>query len=254
MLKTIDAHCHLEAIPKEELEETIGAAIDSGIYYMVTSPTKLSEWGISKEISRKYREVKYTLGLHPWFLTDGDRNVRDYLREYFSQEVSGVGEIGLDWSREEIPRELQIDVFTQEMNFAVEKNLPVVIHCHRAWNDLMNIIKKTGVPKRGGFVHSANTSVEVMRSLFDMGLSISAGGNTAFNPGRKLIESLRFAYPKHLLIETDSPNMNPLERKKPNRPQNISVNLKNIADLLGVSTVQLAEETTNNAIKIFGEA
>ncbi len=247
----IDAHCHLEGIPDKELNGLVSHALEAGVNRMITSPTQMKEWARSREISQRYREVEYTLGLHPWFLQEKDRNVKTLLRENYSEDVIGIGEIGLDGGRKKIDIKLQIAVFTEQLEFAIEKNLPVIIHCHRAWSEMIKVLKETGVPRAGGFVHSANTSPEIAESLFTLGLSISAGGNTAFNPGRKLVQSLKAAYPNHLLIETDSPNMNPLKRSEPNRPENISVNLKNIASLLGEPETEVARATTENASKIF---
>jgi TatD DNase family protein len=138
------------------------------------------------------------------------------------------------------------------MNFAVDTDLPVIIHCRGAFNELIESLNRTGVPARGGIIHAFSGSREIAESLIKKGLSFSIGGTLTYKLSRKRSEVMNLIYPNHFLLETDSPDIPPVGTEKPNVPANILLNLKAASEITGMPEEEIAENTTENAKRIFG--
>ncbi len=136
---------------------------------------------------------------------------------------------------------------------AREAGLPVVIHCRGAFNELIECFQRVGQPPRGGIVHAFSGSVEVAEACLGYGLDFSMGGALSYRNSKKRAAVLARIYPDHLLLETDSPDMPPVQvKEKPNVPANILQNLHGAAELLGISAEAVAEDTARNAARVFG--
>ena len=254
-MKLVDCHCHLESpelLP--DIEAVLERASSAGIVKLITSSVVSDEWSISRSLAERYEQVEYSAGVHPWYVTEKDLSVMELLRAETKKGMIAVGEIGLDKKVTSPGFDLQQRVFTKQMQFAVNCNLPVIIHCRGAFNELIECINRTGVPKRGGIVHAFSGSLEIALTLIHKGLSLSMGGTLTYRNSRKRNEVLKKIYPDHLLLETDSPDIPPAGTEKPNMPHNIRLNLTAASEILGVCEEKIAESTTENASRIFGLA
>ncbi len=253
-MKLVDSHCHLES-PEllEHIDDVLHKASSAGLVKLITSSVTADEWSVSRGLAEMYREIEYSAGVHPWYVTDKDRGVAELLAAERSKgRMIAVGEIGLDRKIPSPPFDLQREVFMEQMKFAVDCNLPVIIHCRGAFNELMECINITGVPRRGGTVHAFSGSVDIARALIAKGLSFSMGGTLTYRNSRKRSDVLKFIYPGHFLLETDSPDIPPVGMEKPNMPHNILLFLEAAAEILGLGEEKIAEQTTLNASGIFG--
>lgn len=147
---------------------------------------------------------------------------------------------------------LQREIFELQLQYAVETNIPVIIHCRGAFNELIESISRIGIPGRGGILHAYSGSLELTEILIKKGLAFSMGGTLTYKNSKKRSDVLKRIYPDHFLLETDSPDIPPVNTLKPNVPSNILLNLKAAAEILGVAEETIAETTTFNAKKIFG--
>jgi len=163
-----------------------------------------------------------------------------------------VGEIGLDMKIESPSFNLQREIFELQLQYAVEADIPVIIHCRGAFNELIESINRIGLPHRGGILHAYSGSLELTEILIKKGLSFSMGGTLTYKNSRKRSDVLTRIYPDHFLLETDSPDIPPVNTLKPNVPSNILLNLQAASEILGVPEEIIAESTTANAKKIFG--
>jgi TatD DNase family protein len=119
----------------------------------------------------------------------------------------------------------------------------------------MQSIRKIGLARSGGIVHNFSGSAELARQLSALGLSFSLGGTLTYRNSRKKREVLEAIYPERFLLETDSPDIPPVEAPgRPNVPANILHNLRAAAEILGEPEERIAEYTTENALRIFGLA
>ena len=252
-MKLVDSHCHLES-PEllNNIDSILEQAADAGIVKLITSSVTQDEWPLSRGLAERYPLIEYSAGVHPWYVTEQDLSLKNLLDEESHRGMKAVGEIGLDRKIEAPAFELQLRVFTEQMEYAVDCNIPVIMHCRGAFNELIECINRTGVPARGGTVHAFSGSVEIAEILMKKGLSFSIGGTLTYRNSRKRSDVLKRIYPDHFLLETDSPDIPPAGMEKPNMPHNILPCLAAAAEILGISEEKIAENTTRNASRIFG--
>lgn len=252
-LKLIDAHCHLEAPEfNNSIDSVIDDAVNSGIVKLITSSVICTEWEKSKSLHEKFSQVEFSIGVHPWYVSESDRDIKDKLDKASNSGAVAVGEIGLDLKIESPSFALQREIFELQLQYAVETDIPVIIHCRGAFNELIESINRFGVPQRGGIIHAYSGSLELTEILIKKGLSFSMGGTLTYKNSKKRSEVLKRIYPDYFLLETDSPDIPPINTLKPNVPSNILLNLKAASEILMIPEEKIAESTTSNAKKIFG--
>ncbi len=253
-MRLVDAHCHLEDESLyKRLDTVLRDAQAAGVVRMLTSAVTPEQWPRSADIARRYPEVAFALGVHPWFATEESLLRLDELRRARERGASAIGEIGLDNKVESPSMELQTAVFEAQLAIAIELALPVVIHCRGAFNELHASLKRVGTPSPAGIIHAFSGSVQLARTFVQFGLKFSLGRSLTYKRSAKREELLRFIYPEHLLLETDSPDMPPIgaEPGSPNEPRNLPLNLRGAAELLGCDLAEVAEATTRNASDVF---
>ncbi|HEX72656.1 MAG TPA: TatD family deoxyribonuclease [Candidatus Hydrogenedentes bacterium] len=145
----------------------------------------------------------------------------------------------------------QTEVFIAQLRVAQRLGLPVVLHCRGAFNEMLRVFKEYGAPP-GGVLHNFSGSSELADQFMAHGLAFSMGGVLTWRNSAKRNRLLRHIYPDHLLLETDAPDIPPVEaRGMANTPANILYNLRAAAELLGESPGAVAAATTRNARRIF---
>ncbi len=251
-MKLVDSHCHLEAPEfKDNLADIIEDAGRIGIIRLITSSVIYDESEKSRSIHEKYNEVEYSIGIHPWYVSASDMDIQYMLEKNSGMGEVAIGEIGLDRKIKSPEFNLQQQIFELQLRYAVDTNKPVIIHCRSAFNELIESLNRTGIPSAGGIVHAYSGSPELTEILIKKGLSFSMGGTLTYRNSKKRTEVLNRIYPEHFLLETDSPDIPPVNTVKPNVPSNILLNLKAASEILGISEEKIAESTTANAVKIF---
>jgi len=252
-LRLVDVHCHLESeVYTGSLDRVVADAARAGVRKMITSSIEPGQWDLSESIASRFEEVEFALGIHPWYCAPGDIERIPALAEAKNRGAVAIGEIGLDKKSPLRPMELQQAVFGEQLKIARDIDLPVIIHCRGAFEELRDFLKKTGAPKAGGILHTFSGSVEIAEEFMKYGLSFSFGGVLTYRNSRKKREVLKKIYPERMLLETDSPDIPPVEaRGVPNVPANILHVLRAAAELLDVPEEEIAETTTRNASRIF---
>ncbi len=147
--------------------------------------------------------------------------------------------------------EVQQQVFSKQLQMAVELNLPVIMHSREAETDTLNILQEIPVPPLG-VAHSFTSSFEMAKTLIEMGWYIGINGIVTFKNAEDLREVVSWLPLDRLLLETDSPFLAPTPfRGKPNKPAYIPTIATFIAELRGISLEQLSEQTSANAQRLF---
>ncbi len=251
-MKLVDVHCHLESKEYDDLATVIDKAKSVGIIKLITCAITPSQWEVSKNIASIYPEVEFAWGVHPWYISSADLDLIAGLSIAKEEGAVAIGEIGLDRVIDNPTFDTQLDIFEAQLRIAKEINLPVIMHCRKAFNEMAGSIKKIGLPEAGGIIHSFNGSVELAQELIDLGLSFSIGGILTQRNSKKREAMLKHIYPRYFLLETDSPDILPVQiKERPNLPEYITYNLKAASDILGLSEEVVAEVTTQNAQRIF---
>ena len=246
-----DAHAHyddkwfdddrsalLSSMPEQGVSTIVNAAVD-----LATAHTAI-------EYAEAYPHVYACVGIHPENLEGLADDYLDQLRELLKHpRVVALGEIGLDYHWD-IPKDLQNRVFEEQLQLAHELDVPVVIHDREAHGDVMALVRKYQ-PK--GLLHCYSGSVEMLKEVIKLGMSISLGGTVTFKNARVPVEVAAAVPLDRLLLETDAPYLSPVPlRGKRNDSRNIAYTAQRIAEIRGMDAQELIDITTENAKRLYG--
>jgi TatD DNase family protein len=204
------------------------------------------------QLAKEYDYIYAAVGSHP----DAADEVNDaVLEEYrmlckLNPKVKAIGEIGLDYHYEDIPRELQKKAFIAQMELARELNLPVIVHEREDHEDGMAIIKQ--FPEVTGVFHCYSGSAEMAKWLVARGWYIGFTGVLTFKNARKAVEVASQIPLDRIVLETDCPYMAPEPfRGKRNDPGKIYRMAERLAEIRGLSVEEVQKITTENGKKLY---
>ena len=249
----IDTHAHLtDERLAGQIDDVLARAKEAGVTKIIVPSTSLEDAGVVVEIAGKYNEVFGLVGVHPesvlekGFLDFSRNDVEELVRR--SNRVVGIGEIGLDfhYDKERSSKELQIKVFREQMELAGELELPVAIHTRDAEEEMRGVLKTSSSLPAGQF-HCWSGSDGLLGLVLEKGFYVSFCGNITYKSADLLREQVKRVPFDRLLLETDSPYLAPGGRRGSlNEPANVKIIAEYIADLLGVSSETLINQTTAN--------
>jgi len=257
----IDTHCHLDGEEfKDDLEAVIARAKEAGVEAVGVPGIDLKSCETVMEICRHYPSYCFPmLGLHPeevradW--QEVLQRIKISLTSHFSSLTSiiAIGEVGLDfyWSREF--EEAQLQAFEEQVRLSVEWQLPLMIHCRKAQNEMVNILKRYKDDLPGGVFHCfTGNTIEAKELLSFERFVLGIGGVLTFKKS-KLPETLVEAVPlDRIVLETDAPYMAPVPmRGQRNEPAFVAHVCRKLAEVYGVSEETVDAVTTANVARIF---
>ena len=182
------------------------------------------------------------LGLHPWFVAEAGSGWLARLTTRVTCIHAGIGECGLDFSPGRPDRAAQEAAFEAQLVLAVRLDRPISIHCVRAWERLVAILRRVGVPGAGAVLHAFSGSLEVAAKLQDLGMYLGFNGAVARPGARRGPAALAAVASDRLLLETDAPF----------GPGDLGSVLAVAAGIRNVAPELLAAQTTDNALRVFG--
>ncbi|MEK7635630.1 MAG: TatD family hydrolase [Patescibacteria group bacterium] len=275
-MKLFDTHTHVNFNAfKNDWQGVIARALENNVWLVnVGSQSTTSKRAV--EITENYKEGVYAaVGLHPSHLFEQEINKLEagekihyktrgeefdenyYLELAKNEKVVAIGECGLDYYRirnnELGIKEKQKDVFKKQIELAIKLNLPLIIHCRDAHEDLLEILKAKSYKlkaKEAGVMHFFTGTLEQAKKYIDSGFYISFSGVITFtNAYDDIVKNLPF---DKILIETDAPYVSPAPyRGKRNEPSYIIEIVKKIAEIKRVPLEEVAEQVTRNAKNVF---
>ncbi len=193
------------------------------------------------------------LGLHPCEVKAGWQQQLDLIKANgASLKTYAIGEIGIDLYWDTTFLKEQQEAFSQQIAWAKSLNLPIVIHCRNAFNEVYEVLQQEKGEKLRGIFHCFSGTTEQAQQIIDLGFYLGIGGVVTYkNAGLdKVVEQIS---PEHLVLETDAPYLTPVPyRGKPNKSAYLIYVAQKVADLHRMSIEKLAEITTRNAEIIFG--
>lgn len=253
-MQFVDTHCHLDGEEfREDLEAVITRAREAGVAAIGIPGINLQSLDTVIDVCHRYPNYCYPmLGLHPEDVKADWREVLERIKAAITPEVIAIGEVGLDyyWSRE-FEKE-QLEAFEEQVRWAVELQLPLMIHCRKAQNEMVAIIKEYQKDLPGGVFHCFTGNEHEAEELlqFDR-FVLGIGGVSTFKKSH-LPEVLPAVVPlDRIVLETDSPYMAPVpKRGERNEPAYVAYVLKRLAEAYGVSEEELAQKTNDNCKKV----
>ena len=249
----VDTHAHIQwASFDKDREKVISRAQKASVGNIVNIGFDLDGSVKGVELAEQHNGLYATVGIHPHNAIRLDQNVLNKLGEISRHpKVVAIGEIGLDYYRNLSPREAQKKAFEAQLSLAEELELPVVIHDREAHSDILEIISRFK-GKVSGIMHCFSGDKEMAEQIIELGFLVSFAGNVTYPNAHKLRETARWIDLDSILIETDSPWLPPQAmRGKRNEPCFLPFIAREIAELKGIATEELAEATTMNAKEIY---
>ena len=250
MLFDTHAHLHDPAFDPDR-EELMAGLADKGIGYVMNAGCSLESSKDIIQMAENYPWLYASVGSHPDSADEVNEDVIEEYRQLCRHEkVKAIGEIGLDYYYEDIPREIQKNAFRMQMALAQEVDLPVIIHEREAHDDGMRIVKE--FPKVKGVFHCYSGSAEMARQLVNMGWYIGFTGVLTFKNARKAIETAASIPLDRIVLETDCPYMAPEPfRGKRNDPGYIYRMAEKLAEIRGLSVEEIQAITTENGKRLY---
>lgn len=204
------------------------------------------------EIAKEYDYVYCAMGSHPDAADEVDEGLIDRYRALYrdNPKIKAVGEIGLDYHYEDIPREIQKRAFRLQMELARELSLPVIIHEREAHEDGLKIVEE--FPEVTGVFHCYSGSLEMAKWLVNRGWYIGFTGVLTFKNARKAVEVASNIPLSRIVLETDSPYMSPEPfRGKRNDSGKLVYMAKKLSELRGLSLEETESITCQNGKDLY---
>ena len=247
-----DTHAHLnDPAFDPDREELMAGLAAKGIGYVMNAGCSLESSKDIIQMAEKYPWLYGSVGSHPDSADEVNEEVIEAYRQMAKHEkVKAIGEIGLDYYYEDIPREIQKNAFRMQMALANELDMPVIIHEREAHDDGMRIVKE--FPKVKGVFHCYSGSAEIARQLVNMGWYIGFTGVLTFKNARKAVETAASIPLDRIVLETDCPFMAPEPfRGKRNDPGYLPKMAEKLAEIRGISLEEVEKITTENAKRLY---
>lgn len=250
----IDTHTHLDGHEyDDDRDEVIARAKEAGVGMVFIPAISTDNIPAVLDTCRRYRGyAKPMIGIHPEEVRDDYAQEIAKAKTMMTDEVIAIGEVGLDfyWSREF--EQQQLKAFEMQVEWSIEANLPLMIHCRKAQQEMVGILKQYEKELVGGVFHCFTGNEKEAQQLlrFDR-FALGIGGVLTFKKS-KLPDVVREVPLSRIVLETDSPYMAPVpKRGERNESAYVQHVLAKLAECYGKSIEEVAQTTTDTALRIF---
>ena len=256
----IDTHAHLNFKEfNNDREKVIERFFAGGGEKIINVGCDLKSSQESYELALKNENIFAAAGIHPH---DADtaskynlKKIEELAKHY---KVIAVGEIGLDYFRNLSPREKQIEAFKRQLELAENHQMPIIIHCRDAYNDLLDILKKYKTSDWRGVIHCFNASRETAEEFLKLGFYVGFTGIITYYKNKlaeepEIYKAIKSVPLNKILIETDCPYLAPVpERGRRNEPLFVRYVAEKIAEIKKIGFNEIEKVTSQNAVELFG--
>jgi len=255
-MRFIDTHTHIY-LPEfdGDRDDAVKRAIDNGVVKLLMPDIDVRSAPSMISAAERYKGTCMMMaGLHPSSVQ------ADYLEQLREKEilaadrrVIAIGETGIDLYRDTTYADEQVISFRRHLEWAVEFNLPAVVHVRKAFPEVFSVMKQFKGTRLRGVFHAFSGGIEEARKAISFNFMLGIGGVVTFK-NSSLGKIVSETGPDHILLETDSPFLAPVPfRGKRNESAYIPLINRKVAEIFGTSEEKCAEITTGNALKMFGK-
>jgi TatD DNase family protein len=251
----IDTHCHLY-LPEfnNEIDAFIKRAKENGIKKIYLPAINSETTNALLSLEEKHPDICVAMvGLHPCYVKsdyiDELKKVEDFLNQ---RKFVAIGECGLDFYWDKTFVKEQYLVLEQQIEWALQYNLPIILHTRNATQETIDVIKQYKNSNLKGIFHCFGGTIEEANQIIDMGFYLGIGGVVTYkNSGLDVV--LKEINLDFIVLETDAPYLSPVpNRGKTNEPANLKIIAEKIASIKNTSYDVVAEVTSRNSEKLFG--
>ncbi len=247
----IDSHLHLDAPQFDsDLETVLDRAAAAGVGVMVTAGTSVEGSRRALALSEAHRHIRVAVGIHPASADTADAPALAEIAVFARHpQVVAIGEVGLDYVRERVPRRVQAEAFRAQVRLARREDLPVVVHTREAHDDVERILNEEGVTRV--IAHCFTGTPETAMRWAAAGWMLSFAGPLTFANAESLREAARHVPTDRLLVETDAPYLAPVPvRGRRCEPAFLVHTARVLAGLREVSMDSLEATLEDNARRV----
>ncbi len=248
----IDSHCHLQLFaPHESVDQIIEEALQEQVIRLLCVSTNLEQYSRLQEIKNKYTQyIDLSIGVHPCEESFG-LTYDSFLKVTADKDIVAIGEIGLDYYRNQVSVQEQQERFQIQLKVAAALKKPVILHTRSASVDTLKILQS--YPMVRGVSHCFTESLAFAKSILDLGWYISFSGIITFSNADDLRRVVKFVPLDRILVETDSPYLAPVPfRGKTNYPKYVKIVTENIAKIHNIDINRMVERIRLNYNALFG--
>ena len=248
-----DTHAHMDDRAFDaDREALLDALPEQGIALLMNPGCSLESSRNASALSLRYDYIYAAAGSHPDVADEVNEEVLEEYRALCRQnpKIRAIGEIGLDYHYEDIPRQLQLQAFRAQMELARELKLPAIVHERDAHEDGMKVVEE--FPEVTGVFHCYSGSLEMAKWLVSRGWYIGFTGVLTFKNARKALEVAAAIPLERIVLETDCPYMSPEPfRGKRNDPGKLYRMAEKLAELRGLTVEEIHRITTENGKRLY---
>lgn len=250
-----DTHTHLYAEQfDDDRDEIIQKALEKGISRFFIPAIDSTYYDRMLDLERSYPgHIFLMAGLHPTHVKNDFKKELDIVKKFLeNHHCYAVGEIGIDlyWDKTFLAE--QQEAFKQQIHLAKEKNLPIVIHCREAFNEIFEVMDDLCDDSLNGIFHCFTGNEQQAKKILDYGFKLGIGGVVTFKNGGldKFLEKIPL---QHIVLETDSPYLAPVPYRGKRNESSYLINiLEKLVDIYKMEPREIAKITTLNSREIFG--
>ena len=265
-VRLFDSHCHLDMEDfSGDIDGVLARALEAGVRMLLLAACDEASSARIFRLMERYGgrgiEILASSGIHPHEAAGVPVPLPQGLTGMAYREgVVAVGEIGLDYYYDNSPRNIQMEVFERQLDWAADAGKPVIIHLRNAsarmsgnaYGEAMSVLRKRWRGLTGGVIHCFSGDLEDARAALDMGFYVSIAGPVTYPKANGLRDVAAFVPSDRLLCETDSPYLAPRTRRgKRNEPALVREIYLTISEVRGVSLETLASAVWENGERLF---
>jgi TatD DNase family protein len=262
----IDTHCHL-TFPDfaGQVPQTLEEARKAGVTGAITVSTTMRDCVDALAIAEEHENVWCTAGVHPLYSHQGPHDWEMLLRVARSPRCVAWGELGLDNHYENPPRDMQDRVLSEQLGIIESAvtagagklppiDLPIVLHCREAFDDLILRLRRTRLAPSRFVFHCFTGSEDDARKVLDFGAMISFTGVVTYRNARDVQEAARLVPLNRIMVETDAPFLSPEPHRgrRPCKPWMTSLTARRLAELRGEDWEHFHAAINENTRRFFG--
>ena len=253
-MKIIDTHTHLYLKQfKDDIDKVIQRSIDKGINKFIFPAIDSTHFDDMHDLKNKYPGSIYLMsGLHPVDVKENFKEELEFVvNSLKSHSYVAIGEIGIDLYWDKTYLKQQQEAFEFKIRLAIKNDLPIVIHCREAFEEIFEILDKENCDKLRGVFHCLTGTLEQANRAIQLGFKLGIGGVVTFKNGGidKFLNRIDL---NHIVLETDSPYLAPVPyRGKRNESSYITYVIDKLSEIYGLPIKKIASVTTKNAEKVF---
>ena len=258
----IDTHCHLTfSHYTDRLDEVIHDAHTAGVNGMITVSTTLSDARRAQDLAERYSDVWCTAGVHPLHADEApedDQGWRELAELAKGKQCVAWGELGLDNHYDNPIKSVQQRVLTEQLAMIEQRaadgfTLPIVVHCRKAFDELINAFRNTQLDPTRFVFHCFTGGPDEAKTVLDFGAWISFTGVVTFKNAREVAETAKMVPHNRMMVETDAPFLTPEPHRKirPNEPKYVVDVARFVAELRELDYGEFERQMDANAERFF---